>query len=91
MPNAALWDFWKTQGAINDGIEIKAKFCTSASAKEALADLGLNGTIWTHDRQLEINPSRLVYEEVTRDEDGLPPDALQDEKGIYTIIELAKS
>jgi SAM-dependent methyltransferase len=54
MPNALLWDFWKLQGELYEGVEIKAKYCTPVTAREKLDELKLKGKIWTHDHQVDI-------------------------------------
>ncbi len=55
MPNAKLWSFWKTQGELNNGVEIKAKHCHLDSAKKILSKIDVNGNVWTHDRIVMID------------------------------------
>ena len=50
MPNAKLWSFWKKQGELNKGVEIKAEKCHRDSAYSILNELNLTGDVWTHDR-----------------------------------------
>lgn len=54
MPNAHLWSFWKTQGELYEGVEVKAKECDPPSAMFILDALKLEGQVWTHDRQTQI-------------------------------------
>lgn len=55
MPNALRWDFWQGMGEMNEGMEIKAKYCSPDSTKAILNELGLKGEIFTHDRQEPID------------------------------------
>ncbi len=54
MPNADLWSFWNQMGELNDGMEVKAKYCTPTTARAILNELNLHGEIWMHDREVQI-------------------------------------
>lgn len=54
MPNANLWSFWSQMGELNDGMEVKAKYCTPNTARAILNDLDLQGEVWTHGREVQI-------------------------------------
>lgn len=104
MPNATLWDFWKKQGELYEGVEMKAKYCTPDAAKVALAELGLRGNVWTHDRQTEmvaridyyipkrfrLKLSKAWYGLRTWWEDNVRLHVHDDEAGIYTMFKVVK-
>jgi len=56
LPNASLWQFWKMQGVLYEGVEIKAAYCNPDTVKAKLQELDISGEVWTHDHQVNQTP-----------------------------------
>jgi len=56
LPNADLWQFWKMQGVLYEGIEKKAAYCNPDTVRKKLRELNLEGEVWTHDHQPNQQP-----------------------------------
>lgn len=103
MPNIDN-PLWQNQG-MRDGVEMRADVCNPDSALRLLQDVGINGRVWTHDRQLWLEKRvpkmsrnnglrimKLLYRVRTFYEDRVlrPQSRFDDGIGIYTMIRARK-
>ncbi len=92
MPNSDLWSFWKDQGELNKGIEVKAAYCNRRSAEALLSKFNLKGQVWTHDRQPDIcNADHQRYIKESSKEDSTVGPSNDDLQGTYTLFKVVKS
>lgn len=105
LPNGTLWDFWQTQGSINEGIEARVVDCIPEKIQRDIETwFHLPAQVWTHDRQIKLTIDRPIemtereyvkadrrsYEDKAYTEDQTPPEQLTDDAGIYTIFKILK-
>ena len=104
LPNASKWSFWRLQGELYEGVEIKAKYCSPDTVREFLDSVGLQAKVWTHDRQTNIDAfrignlpgnvrvkvSKILYDLRSRFEDNVLLCVHDDSSGIYTLFKIVK-
>jgi SAM-dependent methyltransferase len=106
LPNASLWQFWKMQGVLYEGIEVKAKQCNPETVRAKLLHLGMAGRseVWTHDHQTTIeaiphissiaprlgHPLNQALYEIRSDFEDVLKYRRADGRGIYTMFKVVK-